>query len=201
MSPTVSIMQVGNEEGEPTLRRKESCQTYYFTQMVNDLLISISKKVFFIFVVSSRHLTHNSSDSRNWSNWMTSTVKKLFYINAGYWLGSTHRFLGYTPQNIFCEILWLQHSVTSSSDGSYKDPSALETLDSDGTVTGDHIFSFFRERLQLLLHWQYIFSCERLTLIFVKQTVETQIIANHPAAKSGNGPAAQNGSHSYSTFV
>lgn len=65
MSPTVSIMQVGNEEGEPTLRRKESCQTYYFTQMVNDLLISISKKVFFIFVVSSRHLTHNSSDSRN----------------------------------------------------------------------------------------------------------------------------------------
>lgn len=142
MSPTVSIMQVGNTKkvnlhwdekkvAKRIISHKWS-MTYWF----------LYQKRFFVFLLFPPVILHNNnSDSRNWSNWMTSTVKKLFYINAGYWLGSsTHRFLGYTPQKkIFAKYCGFNiRSLPSPMVHTSKDPSALETRGSVGDVMYSH---------------------------------------------------------------
>jgi hypothetical protein len=141
MSPTVSIMQVGNTEGEPTLRRKESCQTYYFTQMVNDLLISISKKVFCIFVVSSRHLTQQQQRFQELIKLNDVDSQEIVLHKCGVltWFVYPHIFRLYWLIKIFAKYCGFNiRSLPSPMVHTSKDPSALETLGSVGDVMYSH---------------------------------------------------------------
>jgi hypothetical protein len=129
------------EEGEPTLRRKESCQTYYFTQMVNDLLISISKKVFCIFVVSSRHLTQQQQRFQELIKLNDVDSQEIVLHKCGVltWFVYPHIFRLYWLIKIFAKYCGFNiRSLPSPMVHTSKDPSALETLGSVGDVMYSH---------------------------------------------------------------